>query len=170
MRTRTGSMLVTMISLFFTSIMGAVAQQAQSGQVKQPQSGSMDMDNMKKAPAKGHSMSAAKMMEGCQEMKEQKQRMKKAMKAQNAQLTEQLAEMNGAPEDKKMGLMAAVVTKMVEQRISMDAKMAEMDEAMMQHMMQHMQMGKESMSQCPMMKDMDKTSAVAHTEHQEEVK
>jgi hypothetical protein len=52
----------------------------------------------------------------------------------------------------------------------MDAQMAEMDEAMMKHMMQHMQMGKESMSQCPMMKDMDKTSAAAHTEHQEEVK
>ena len=29
-----------------------------------------------------------------------------------------------------------------------------MDDEMMQHMMQHMQMGKNSMSQCPMMKGM----------------
>ena len=50
--------------------------------------------------------------------------------------------------------MAAVITRMVEQRIAMDARMAKMQEEMMQHMMQHMQMGKESMSQCPMMKGM----------------
>jgi hypothetical protein len=163
-------MLVAMIGLVLTSAVGAIAQQAQSGEVKQPMSGSMDMSKMKQEPAKGHGMSAAKMMEGCQEMKEQKQRMKESMKAQDAQLTEQLAEMNGAPVDKKMGLMAAVVTKMVEQRISMDAQMAEMDEAMMKHMMQHMQMGKGSMSQCPMMKGMEEKSAAAHEQHQQEQK
>jgi hypothetical protein len=43
---------------------------------------------------------------------------------------------------------------MVEQRITMDARKAKMEEEMMKHMMQHMQMGKESMSQCPMMKGM----------------
>jgi hypothetical protein len=42
---------------------------------------------------------------------------------------------------------------------------------MMKHMMQHMQMGKESLAQCPMMKDMegmkdmDEKSADAHKEH-----
>ena len=105
-------------------------------------------------PADGKVMMEGKMMERCQEMKEQKQKMKDDMKVQDAQLTEQLAEMNRAPEDKKMGLMAAVITHMVEQRIAMDAQKAKMEEAMMQHMMQHMQMGKESMSQCPMMKGM----------------
>jgi len=39
---------------------------------------------------------------------------------------------------------------MAEQRVAMDARKAKMDE----EMMQHMQMGKDSMSQCPMMKDM----------------
>ena len=41
------------------------------------------------------------------------------------------------------------------------------------HGMQHMQMGKESMSQCPMMKgmkDMDKSSPGAGTERQDEQK
>jgi hypothetical protein len=88
------------------------------------------------------------------QMKEQKQKMKEDMDAQNTQLTEQLAKMNSAPEDKKMDRMASVITLMVEQRIAMDARKAKMDEEMMQHMMQHMQMGKESMSQCPMMKEM----------------
>ena len=97
-------------------------------------------------------MTEAKMMERCQEMKEQKQKMKEDMEAQNAQLTEQLAKMNSAPEDQKMDLMAAVLTRMVEQRIAMDARKAKMEEEMMQHMMQHMQMGKESISPCPMMK------------------
>ena len=45
-----------------------------------------------------------------------------------------------------MGLMAAVITHMVEQRIAMDARKAKMEEEMMKHMMQHMQMGKESIS------------------------
>ena len=105
-------------------------------------------------PAEGKMMTEAKMMERCQAMKEQKEKMMADMKAQDAELTEQLTKMNSAPEDKKMGLMAAVLTHMVEQRITMDARKAKMEEAMMQHMMQHMQMGKESMAQCPMMKGM----------------
>ena len=105
-------------------------------------------------PADGKMMMEGKMMERCQEMKEQKQKMMADMKAQDAQLTEQLTKMNRAPENKKMGLMAAVITHMVEQRTAMDARKAKMEEEMMQHMMQHMQMGKESMSQCPMMKGM----------------
>ena len=117
-------------------------------------------------PAKAGNMTKAKMMEHCQEMKEQKQKLKEDGKAQDDRLTGQLSEMNRAPEDKKMGLMATVLTNMVEQRITMDARKAKMEEAMMKHMMEHMQMGKESMSQCPMMKGMDKNSAGAHKEHQ----
>jgi type II secretory pathway component PulM len=113
-------------------------------------------------------MMEGKMMERCQEMKEQKQKMMAEMKAQDAELTAQVAEMNSAPEDRKVGLMAAVVTKMVEQRITTDARKAKMEEEMMQHMMQHMQMGKESMSKCPMMKDMDEKSAGHHKEHRAE--
>ena len=117
-------------------------------------------------PAKAGNMTKAKMMEHCQEMKEQKQKLKEDGKAQDDRLTGQLSEMNRAPEDKKMGLMATILTNMVEQRITMDARKAKMEEAMMKHMMEHMQMGKESMSQCPMMKGMDKNSAGAHKEHQ----
>ena len=105
-------------------------------------------------PAEGKSITQSKMMERCQEMKEQKQKMADDMKAQDAELTEQVAKMNSAPDDKRVNVMAALVTHMVEQRITMDARKAKMEEAMMQHMMEHMQMGKDSMSQCPMMKDM----------------
>ncbi len=154
MSTRIGSILFAMIGLGLTSTVGAAGQQAQSGAAKPPMSGSMDMSNMKKAPAKGPHMMAPKMMAGCQEMMAQKRKMTEDMKAQDAQLSGQLTEMNGAPEDRKMGLMAAVLTTMVDQRTAMHARMAEMDEAMMKHMMQHMQMGKGSMSQCPMMKGM----------------
>jgi len=105
-------------------------------------------------PAAGKMMMDGKMMERCQEMKEQKQKMMADMKTQDAELTAQIAKMNSAPEGKKMSLMAAVITHMVEQRIIMDARKAKMEEEMMQHMMQHMQMGKESMAQCPMMNGM----------------
>jgi hypothetical protein len=111
-------------------------------------------------PAEGKMMMGGKIMpetnmvQRCQAMKEQKEKMMAEMKAQDAELTAQVAKMNSAPEDKKMSLMAAVVTHMVEQQITMNAQKAKMEEEMMQHMMQHMQMGKESMSQCPMMKGM----------------
>src|ERR1039458_6273497 len=127
-------------------------------------------------PAERKAMTESTMMERCQEMKEQKQKMKEDMKAQDAQLTEQLADMNRAPKDKKVGLMAAAFTGMVQQRITMDARKAKMEDEMMQHMMQHMQMGKESMAQCPMMKGMkdmegmDEGSAATHKDHQQEQK
>src|SRR5664279_4024815 len=70
-------------------------------------------------PTEEKTPTAAAMMERCQEMKED-------MKAQDAQLTEQLANMNRAPEDKQTGLMAGILTNMVEQRIAMDARKAQM--------------------------------------------
>jgi hypothetical protein len=124
-------------------------------------------------PAEGKSLTQATMMKRCRELNVQKQQLKEDIKAQNAQLTEQLAEMNRAPEDKKVDLMAGVLTHMVQQRIAMDARKAKMEDEMMQHMMQHMMMGKESLSQCPMMKgmkDMDKSSPGAGTEPQDEQK
>ena len=118
-------------------------------------------------PPQAKSMMAA-MAEKCQEMKLQKQKVRDDMKVQDARLTEELATMNRAPEAQKVGLMAATLTRMVEQRIAMDARKASMEASMMQHMMQHMQMGKETMSECPMMKgmkEMGDTSTGAHKEH-----
>jgi len=101
-----------------------------------------------------------KMMEDCQEMKAHKEKMMAEMKAEDAALTAQVAAMNNASESKKPGLMAAIVTTMLEQRIARDAHKAKMEEKMMKHMMQHMQ-AKEGMSACPMMKEMhDKTEAM----------
>jgi hypothetical protein len=44
--------------------------------------------------------------------------MKDDMKAHDDQLTEQLTKMNREPQDRKMDLMASVITHMVEQRIA----------------------------------------------------
>jgi hypothetical protein len=107
-------------------------------------------------PAEGTNLTAPKKMECCQDMKEQKQKMMAEMKAQDAELTVQLAEMNSAPADKKLGLLAAIVTHMVEQRTAMNARMEKMHEEMMEHTMQHKQMGTESKTPCPMKKDLDK--------------
>lgn len=73
------------------------------------------------------------------------------MKAQDAQLTEQIAQMNSAPEDQKLDLMAAVVTKMAAQRTAMNMRMGKMRGEMMGTMMPSMQMDTNSMSQEPMM-------------------
>ena len=108
------------------------------------------------------------MMAQCEEMKAQKKKMKDDAKAQDAELTEQISKMNSASEDKKIALMAAVITHMTEQRIAMDARKAKMEEEVMKHMMQHMQMDKDSMSKCPMMKGMkeiDEKSNYDHKDH-----
>jgi hypothetical protein len=110
-----------------------------------------------------------KMMKDCQQMKENKEKMMAEMKAQDAALTAQVAAMNSAPENQKPGLMAAIVTTLLEQRIARDAHRAQMEEEMMKHMMRHMQ-GKEDMAACPMMKGMDAMedkSPNAQNEHHE---
>ncbi len=138
-----------MLALILLNAIGATAQPGPKGETKPN-------------PTKGMEMAKGKMMEGCQEMKAAKQSLKQDVQSQNDALTEQLAAMNRAPASEKMGLMAAVVTKMAEQRMTMEARKATMEEEMMKHMMQHMQMGKESMSQCPMMKDMGDKPTGAH--------
>jgi len=100
-------------------------------------------------------MAEAKMMDRCIEMAKMKKKMIADMKAQDAELTAQVAKMNKAPKNEKVMLMAAVLTSMVEYRTAMHARMEKMQGEMMQHMMQHMQMGKESMMKCPMMTDME---------------
>ncbi len=121
----------------------------------------------------GKMMMERKMMEGCKEMKQAKQKMRVEMKAQDAELAQLVVGMNSAPEAKKPALTANVVTRMVEQQSAMHIKHEAMEAKMMQHMMEHMEMGKESMAQCPMMKNMkgmDEKSGDAHMDHQPKVK
>jgi hypothetical protein len=96
-------------------------------------------------PAGGNSMTDAGMKDRRQAMMEQKQKMMEDMKAQDAQLAELVAKMNSAPQDKKLDLLAAVVTQMAEQRAAMTARMEKMQAEMMTNMMQHMQMDKGAM-------------------------
>lgn len=107
------------------------------------------------APAGGMQMTEAQMKDQCKDMMEQKKKLAADVKSQDAELTDLVAKMNRAPGDKQMTFMATVITRMVEQQVAMNQRKAKMDDAMMAHMMAHMQMGKDSMAQCPMMKDVD---------------
>ncbi len=109
---------------------------------------------MKGEKMMGGTMMKGKMMGDCDQMMERKQEMGKAMMTQNTALAEQVAAMNRAPEKQKLGLMAGIVTQLAEQRTARDAQKAKMDDSMMGHMMHHMQMGPESVAQCPMMQGM----------------
>ncbi len=110
-------------------------------------------------PAGEMNMAEPKEMKCCQEMKDQRQKMMAEMKAQDAELAAQVAEMNRAPADKKLDLVAAIVTRLVEQRAAMNARM----EKMHGEMMKHMPMGGEAPSQHPMMRGMDEKPADAQT-------
>ena len=91
----------------------------------------------------GRGMMKGKMMGYCREMTGQRQQMMEAFKAQDAALTEQLAKLKSAPDDKKMEQMTALVTLMAEQRIAMNAHREKMQDLMTKHMLRHMEAGKE---------------------------
>ncbi len=98
----------------------------------------------------GKMMSETNMMQCCQAMQEQRKKMMADMKEQDVQLAGQIAEMNRAPADKKLDLMAAVLTQMAAQRRTAYLRM----EKMRGEMMQLRQMGKEPISPDSMMNGM----------------
>lgn len=109
-----------------------------------------------------------KMMEGCQALMDKKQKLSEDIKAQDIELADHVAKMNAAPENEKLAIATALLTHLVQQQGLMDARRADMEEEMMHHMMQNMQMSKEDMAQCPMMKDMkghEHTSAPEQSTH-----
>ena len=81
----------------------------------------------------------------------QKQDMMAKMRAQDTELAELTAQMNAAPADQKVDLMAALLTKMVEQRAGMHAHM----EMMQENMLRCTPMDKDGKPnpKCPMMSD-----------------
>ena len=90
-----------------------------------------------------------------QTMMQHHQAMMADMKSQDAELAAQVAKMNSAPADKKLDLMAAIITRMVEQRTAMNARIGMMREEMMNCSMQNMSMGARTPSSQPMMNDMN---------------
>jgi len=76
------------------------------------------------------------------------------LKVQDAQLAEQISAMNGAPTDKKVDLMAAIVTQMAAQRTAMNVRMETMHETMVKNT----QMEQENRPFDPVMQGMDTNS------------
>ncbi len=106
-------------------------------------------------PVADTSAAEAKMQQSCQHMMQQRTMMQQETKAEDAATTNECAQMNAAPEEKKIGLLAIIVTHMNEHQCAMHARSEKIEDQTAQHMMCHMQMGKESMSSCPMMQGMD---------------
>ncbi len=110
------------------------------------------------APGMAQSMDNTKMdhskMDHSKMKSDHMKEMMAEMKAQDAELTAQVARMNSASKEAKVDLMAEIVTKMVEQRTAMNARM----EQMHGEMMKHMEMGMGSKPHHPKMNGMDMKS------------
>jgi hypothetical protein len=102
----------------------------------------------------GKMMSDTNMMPRSEAMQEQRAKMMADMKAQDAQLAGQIYEMNHSAADKKLDLMAAIVTRMAAQRTGMNARMETMHEAMVKNI----QMDQENMFSAPRTQGMDTNS------------
>jgi predicted nucleic acid-binding Zn-ribbon protein len=109
--------LKTALALALTVALGTPAM-AQNAEPAKPHQQKMDHSKMDH-----HKM----MMEHCQKMMDE-------MKAQDVALTAEIAAMNSASKDAKVDLMAAVITRLAQQRSAMDEKMAGMHMEMMKHM------------------------------------
>ncbi len=107
----------------------------------------MKMGQMKTGPMKGMSQKGSKgTMPGKMKgngamMGGMMQKMQADTKAMDDELDGLVATMNQATGSDKMDAMAAVITKMAQQRKTMDQKMAAMQKSMMQGMMGHGMMG-----------------------------
>ncbi len=152
------SLFVSTVILTTGFLSGCSGHRAEAGSAGMSSSQSVASEQEK-------NMAESKMMVQCMEMAKMKKKMMMDMKAQDAELTAQVAKMNKAPKNEKVTLMAAVLTSMVEQRTAMHAGMEKMQGEMMQHMMQHMQMGKGSMMKCPMMTGMEEKTMDPHKGH-----
>jgi hypothetical protein len=110
-----------------------------------PADGKMTMD--------GKAMEAHRVVtEPEQTMMQRRQAMMIEMKGEDIELAAQVAQMNGAQAEQKIDLMAAIITRMVQQRTAMNARMETMQGEMKMPMMPS---DKEPMSSQPMMKGMD---------------
>ncbi len=154
------SILISTVILATGALTGCSGHRADAGSV-----GMSSVPSQSVASEQEKSMAEAKMMDRCTEMAKMKKKMMADMKAQDAELTAQVAKMNKAPKNEKVMLMTAVLTSIVEQRTAMHARMEKMQGEMMQHMMRHMQMGGESMMKCPMMQGMDEQSGDDQKRH-----
>ena len=139
--------LVTGIVAGWAAVMIS-AMPSPAGQVPQasPQAGT--------AKATPHAGMAADMVEKCQAMMADQEKMMADMKVADQRLDDLVGKMNAASGVDKAEATAAVVNEMVTQRRTMRDGMMKMQHGMMAHMMGHMQAGKDSMAMCPMMKQM----------------
>jgi len=99
-------------------------------------------------------ISETNMMSREQAVQEQRKKMMTDIEVQDAHLAGQIYEMNHAAADKKLDLMAAIVTRMAAQRTDMNARMKTMHEAMVKNT----EMDQENMSPDPPMQGIDTNS------------
>jgi hypothetical protein len=117
----------------------------------------MDGKNAVMPPPSAHDkgmMMDSKSMATEQAMMQQHHAMMADMKTQDAEIAAQLAKMNSAPADKKLDLLAALVTRLVEQRTAMNARMGMMQGEIMKCTMPDMAMGTPSAMNPPAGKDL----------------
>jgi len=81
-----------------------------------------------------------------------REKMLKRMKASDAELERMVAKMNKAPEPKKVDMMAAIVTKMMERHHKMLEGIEAVNAAILWRYNRYLDMSKKEMSSCPMVK------------------
>ena len=93
--------------------------------------GAFPVQSQATEPMRGGMMMDGPKSEMQQAMQQRHQALMAEMKVQDDELTALVAKMNAAAKDKKVDLLASIVTRMVEQRASMNQRMMKMHGEMM---------------------------------------
>ncbi len=142
-------------SLSLALLAGLSSCQSTHTQPYDSSSDSQNDDDSRSYPQRAEPTASPRMDSGmqgrCQELNSEAHQLMADMNSQDAALADELRTMNSSSESEKVGVLASIVTQLVEQRATLDVRMERLHQSMTQHMLQHMQAGGTSSGQCPMM-------------------
>ena len=166
MKNQSHSNLITRPCLVLALAVGLCAPLLAQSNMPMKNRSMMDGKTAVQNPADGSNrgpMMDGKMTEAQQTMMQHHQAMMAEMKTQDAEIATQVAAMNSAPADKKLNMLADIVTRMVAQRKAMNARMGMMQSEMMKCSMQDMSRSASPASKSPAMNGMGMDETTGET-------
>lgn len=89
---------------------------------------------------------------GCEELKQQRDKLRSDTRLQGVAMTRELAKMNAASAEEYPRLLSLVVNQIAVQQSAMAERQAQLDDDMLEHVMKHIQLGGDSVAPCPLIR------------------
>lgn len=100
-------------------------------------------------------IAATTLLRGCQELKELRDELRTDQRQQAADLAKEISKVNAAPAEQQVALLTQALTHLTEQQSKMNVRLTDLDDEMLQHQMLHIQLGSNSIPECPLLKRLE---------------